>query len=87
MQKLGVLLALSGAFVAGAVLADADAPKVVKAQSFVLVDTKGQTVGVFGVEKRLRSGAGPASVIALYDAQGRVIWRATEALEPITAAR
>ena len=35
MNKLTLILALSAAFVGGAVLAETDAPKVVKAQSLV----------------------------------------------------
>jgi len=51
-----------------------DAPRVVKAQSFALVDAYGKTVGVFAVAKS--PAVQGSSSVALYDAQGREMWRA-----------
>jgi len=87
MNKLTLILALSAAFVGGAVLADTDAPTVVRAQSFALVDANGKTVGVFGVEKGAMNQGMRTPTIALYDSQGRVIWRAAESAQPIATAQ
>ena len=73
MNKLTLILALSAAFISGAVFAETDAPKVVKAQSFALVDANGKTVGVFAAGHSPRG----SSAVVLYDAQGREMWRAS----------
>ena len=57
-------------------------PKEVRAQSFVLVNDKGQVEGVFSFEE---SKPGRSSV-KLFDGKGHEIWRAGgDPLRPLTA--
>ena len=55
------------------VLAQAE-PKEVKAQSFVLVDDQGHTIGTFTWTKLSQPGPYPATVVLL-DPRGKEIWR------------
>jgi hypothetical protein len=95
MQKLTVLLALfaglSGGIVSHYLLpervqtaAPTAVPNVVAAQRFVLVDSAGNPAGIFAVGTP--SGQQGTSIV-LYDAQGRELWHASDAVRPLTIAQ
>ena len=59
-------------------------PNVVAAQRFVLVDNAGNPAGVFAVG----TPAGQqGTVIVLYDAEGRELWRASDLVRRLTVAQ
>lgn len=58
-------------------VAESGAPKVIRAQSFALANFGGDTIGVFAPSKAGSTG------IALYNGQGKEIWRAGDTMEPI----
>lgn len=82
-RKLNILLALAAGLLGGLlsryispfpVLAQAQAQKEIKAQSFVLVDDKNKIVGTF---KSAESQIGDTTPnVVLVDRNGREIWRA-----------
>ena len=71
IQYAGVILTIVCAgLIGGMVRAQPAAPKVVEAQSFVLVDQAGNKRGELAID---RSGQ---PNLKLYDARGRVVWTA-----------
>jgi len=94
MKNLSVLVALVAGLTGGMlshyiwtpVQADEEsAQKVVSARSFALVDPDGNTVGIFTTRK-FPKGTDKAGTryVALFDAQGREVWRAADSLQPAT---
>ena len=86
-QKLALVLAVAAGFLGGSlsrVLSPTpvqaqtnQAPKEIRAQSFVLVDDKGNIVGKFADdEPGLLGRTLPSPYIRLYDPSGHEIWRA-----------
>ncbi len=102
MQKLNVLLAVFAGLLVGVLShylwpeaqpqPQALARNVVAAQSFVLTNDKGQPAGVFAVAnpdpqcRQYGDVRCNAPSIVLYDAQGRELWRASDAARPLTVA-
>jgi hypothetical protein len=89
MQKVTVLLALLAGLAGGIVshyllpervqtAASTAVPNVVAAQRFVLVDTLGSPAGFFAVGTPSSQKGG--ETIILYDAQGRELWYASDAM-------
>jgi hypothetical protein len=87
-QRLNLTLALAAGLVGGMmshflaptpVLAQAQtlAPKEIRAQTFVLVDSRGVPLGLMGFDP------GGKPVIKLVDERGHVIWSAGQALNQL----
>ena len=97
MKNFSVPIALVAGLIGGAfshyvlspVQADTNAaPKVVSAQSFALVDAHGKTVGVFTtVKSSTPHMLNTPPAVALFNADGREIWRAGDTTQPIAAAQ
>ena len=65
-------------------------PTVVTAKSFAIVDEAGKPIGVFAAGSPSTSGRrndGRAPPIALYDADGKEVWRAGGVGQPLRTAQ
>jgi hypothetical protein len=89
-RKLNLSLALAAGLLGGLlshyitpapVLAQTQAPKEMKSQSFVLVDEKNNIVGTFMPSE---AHAGTSQAVVLLDRNGREIWRAGVSLKVLS---
>jgi len=95
MRNLGVVLAAVAGLIGGifshlvwpqSAVAQTAAQRLVAAQNFMLVDARGNPVGIFTVANPSPQ-TGNAPSIVLYNAQGREIWRASDSAKPLMTGR
>jgi hypothetical protein len=88
-RKVNIWLAIAAGLIGGAlshylaplpVLAQTQAQKEIRSQSFVLVDSKNNVVGAFKASEN-----GSKSTVVLIDSTGKEIWRAGVAVRALAA--